>query len=163
MGQPAKIGFGRLTGTGSKGRLAGCPVMARRLLVLMLVVVPVLLAPVAASATQAPERRAFELVNATREHHDLKALSTTSRLMRYAERHTRVMARQRSLFHSSLSIDGYSALGEIVGEGESVLQIHKAFLRSSEHRRIMLGQWKWIGIGVVSRNGIRYVTEVFAR
>ena len=137
--------------------------MTRRLLVLMLVVAPVLLAPVAASAMDAPERKAFDLVNATRQHHDLKLVSTRSRLMRYAEHHARVMARKRRLFHSPLSLDGYSALGEIVGEGDSVLSIHKAFLRSSEHRRIILGRWKWIGVGVASRNGTRYVTAVFAR
>jgi uncharacterized protein YkwD len=137
--------------------------MTRRVLVLLLAVVPILVTPAAASAMDAPERKALELVNASRERHDLKLVSTTSRLMRYAEHHARVMARKRRLFHSPLSLDGYKALGEIVGEGDSVLSIHEAFLRSSEHRKIMLGHWKWIGIGVASRNGTRYVTEVFAR
>jgi uncharacterized protein YkwD len=137
--------------------------MARRLLVLTVVLVPLLVAPTVASAIGTPEHKALELVNATRERHGLRTLRPRVRLMRYAERHTRAMAREGLLFHSSLSIDGYSALGECVGEGPTVYSVHRAFMASSVHRRIILGRWRWIGIGVVIRNGTRYVTEVFAR
>jgi uncharacterized protein YkwD len=137
--------------------------MTRRLLVLLLVAVPMLLAPVAASAIDAPEHKAFELVNASRGRDGLSDVSIQARLMRYAEHHARIMARKKRLFHSPLSLDGYSALGECVGYGGSVLEVHKAFMRSTDHRDIILGRWKWVGIGVASRNGTRYVTEVFAR
>ncbi len=138
--------------------------MTRRLiLVVLLASLPALLAPTTASALDKPERRALELVNRTRVRHGLRPVDPRSRLVRYAERHARVMARKRLLFHSTLSLDGYRALGEIVGDGPSVRSVHRAFLRSKDHRRIMLGRWKWIGIGVASRNGTRYVTEVFAR
>jgi uncharacterized protein YkwD len=137
--------------------------MARRLLVLILVVAPGLLAPATASAMGAPERRAFELVNESRERHDRHPVSVRAKLMRYAEHHARVMARKKRLFHSSLSLEGYKALGECVGNGGSVLEVHKAFMDSRDHRRIILGRWKWVGIGVASRNGTRYITEIFAR
>jgi uncharacterized protein YkwD len=137
--------------------------MIRRLALIVLVLVPFLLVPSAASAIDAPERTALELVNAARTRHDLREVSARSRLMRYAERHARAMARNQRLFHSSLSLDGYAALGECVGEAGSVLEVHRAFMRSSTHRDIILGRWRWVGIGVASHNGIRYVTEVFAR
>jgi uncharacterized protein YkwD len=137
--------------------------MARRLLVFVLVLVPLLIAPSVASAATAPERRAFELVNATRERHGRHDVAMRARLMRYAEHHARVMARKNRLFHSPLSLDGFAALGECVGYGGSVFEVHRSFLRSPEHRSIILGRWKWVGIGVASRNGTRYVTEVFAR
>jgi uncharacterized protein YkwD len=137
--------------------------MARRLLILSIVLVPLLVAPTVASATGVPERKALHLVNETRQQHGLRTLAARRRLMRYAERHSHAMARSQTLFHSTLSISGYWGLGECVGEGPTIYSIHQAFLASSVHRRIILGSWKWIGIGVVIRNGTRYVTEVFAR
>lgn len=137
--------------------------MVRRLLVVLLVSAPVLLAPLDSSAMDAPERKAFELVNRTRDRHDLRLLTARARLMRYAEHHARVMARKQRLFHSPLDLDGYRALGECVGYGDTVLDVHRAFLDSREHRKILLGRWRWVGIGVASRDGLRYVTEVFAR
>jgi uncharacterized protein YkwD len=137
--------------------------MARRFLIVSLVLVPLLVAPTVASAMGVPEHKAFRLVNAAREQHDLRSLTARRRLMRYAERHSHAMARQQTLFHSSLSIGGYSGLGECVGEGPTIYSVQQAFMASSVHRRIILGSWKWIGIGVVIRDGIRYVTELFAR
>jgi uncharacterized protein YkwD len=137
--------------------------MARRVLVLAVVLVPLLVAPATASAIATPERRALKLVNASRERHDRADVAIRARLMRYAEHHARVMARKKRLFHSPLSLDGFAALGECVGFGGSVLEVHKAFMRSPDHRGIILGRWGWVGIGVASRNGTRYVTEVFAR
>jgi uncharacterized protein YkwD len=137
--------------------------MARRLLIISLVLLPLLVAPTVASATGVPEHKALQLVNATRQQHDLRTLTVRRRLMRYAERHSHAMARAQTLFHSTLSVGGYSGLGECVGEGPTIFSVHQAFLASSVHRRIILSSWKWIGIGVVIRNGTRYVTEVFAR
>ena len=137
--------------------------MTRRLLVLALVVVPILVAPATASALGAPERHALRLVNAAREHRGLHPVHVRSRVSRYAERHSRAMARKRQLFHSSLSISGFSALGECVGVGDTVYAVHRAFLRSSTHRRIILGGWRYVGVGIASRGGKRYVTLDFAR
>jgi uncharacterized protein YkwD len=137
--------------------------MTRRLLILLLVLAPVLSAPAVASAIAGPERRTLDLVDATRARHGLRHLVVRSRLMRHAERHTRAMARHQLLYHSSLSIDGFSAVGECVGMGSNVRQVFRAFLDSSTHRRIILGRWRSVGIGVASRDGTRYVTLDFAR
>jgi uncharacterized protein YkwD len=136
--------------------------MTRPLMIISLALVPLLVTPTVASAG-APEHKAIQLVNATRQQHGLRTLTTRSRLMRYAERHSHAMARKQTLFHSTLSISGYSALGECVGEGPTIWSVHQAFLASSVHRRIILGVWRWIGVGVVIRNGTRYITEEFAR
>ena len=137
--------------------------MTRRLLVLCIVMIPVLLAPVGASAMRRPEHRAYLMVNAARARHDHRSVSPRTRLMRYAEHHSRMMARRKRLYHSALRVSGFRSLGECVGYGTSVVRVQRAFMHSSTHRSIILGRWRWVGIGVAHRNGIRYVTEVFAR
>lgn len=119
--------------------------------------------PTPASALDAPERHALDLLNGVRARHGLRVLSPGNRLDRYAERHARRMASQRRLFHSALRISGYRALGEIVGEGGSVRRVHRAFLRSPEHRAILLGTWRKVGIGVARGGGRVWVVEIFAR
>jgi uncharacterized protein YkwD len=135
--------------------------MVRRSICLSLLLL--LLLPARAGALDAPEQRAVDLVNATRARNGLSQLVVGARLTRYAERHAHKMASQRRLFHSALRIPGYSALGEIVGEGSTVRSVHRAFLRSAEHRQIMLGTWRRIGVGVAGAGGLVYVVEIFAR
>jgi uncharacterized protein YkwD len=122
-----------------------------------------LLLPGAAEAVDAPERRAFELVNRAREARDLRLLRLSGRLSRYAERHATRMAKRRTVFHSALSIEGFDVLGEIVGSGGNVRRVHRAFLDSRTHREAVLGRWRVVGIGVVRRSGTVYVVEIFAR
>lgn len=116
-----------------------------------------------ARAVATPEDVAARLVNETRVHRDLRRLALGDRLARFAERQARRMARQRRLFHSSLDISGYDALGEIVGTADTVRRVHRAFLRSRPHRRIMLGRWRLLGVGVVRRGDRVYVAEIYAR
>ncbi|MFB3738857.1 MAG: CAP domain-containing protein [Candidatus Velamenicoccus archaeovorus] len=128
-----------------------------------LAVLLLLLLPTHAAALDALEQRAVDLTNATRVRNGLHELVVGARLTRYAERHAHEMAEQRRLFHSALRIPGYRSLGEIVGEGSTVRSVHRAFLRSPEHRRIMLGTWRRIGVGVARAGGLVYVVEIFAR
>lgn len=137
--------------------------MFKRCCALVLLITGLLLTPTAATALGRPERTALSMVNRSRRAHDVHPVRTRSRITRYAERHTRSMARRRTLFHSAMSLPGFHALGEIVGYGSSVAQVHRAFMRSAPHRQIILGSWRWAGIGVVKRGGRYYVTEVFAR
>jgi uncharacterized protein YkwD len=129
----------------------------------LLVVAAVLAVPVPAAGLQPPERTALRLVNDTRDRKDLRILDARRRLSRYAERHAHRMANQRRLFHSSLRISGYDSLGEIVASASSVRAAHRAFLRSSPHRRVMLGRWRMIGLGVARRGDDVYVVEIYAR
>jgi uncharacterized protein YkwD len=116
-----------------------------------------------AGAATSLECTAARLVNGTRAAHDLRVVALRHRLMRHAERQARRMARQRRLSHSSLDISGFNALGEIVGTSDTVRRVHRAFLRSRPHRRIMLGRWRWLGVGVVRRGQRVYVAEIYAR
>lgn len=109
------------------------------------------------------ERTSARLVNQTREARDRKLLDLRDRLSRYAERQARRMARQRRIFHSSLDISGFRALGEIVGTADTVARVHRAFLRSRPHRTIMLGRWRVLGVGVVRRGDRVYVAQIYAR
>lgn len=116
-----------------------------------------------ARAVTSPEETAARLVNDARDAKDLRLLDLARRLSRYAERQANRMARQRRLFHSSLDMSGYRALGEIVGTADTVRRVHRAFLRSRTHRRIMLGRWGLLGVGVARRGDRVYVAQIYAR
>jgi uncharacterized protein YkwD len=75
------------------------------------------------------------------------------------------MAARNTISHSNLTDgmgDGWSYLGENVGVGNSVDEVHKALMRSSSHRAtIMAGRYSSVGIGVAERNGKLFVAQVF--
>ena len=74
------------------------------------------------------------------------------------------MQRAGALFHTSnfSIICCWSAIAENVGVGYSVRGLHRAFLRSTAHRANILDPgMRQIGLGVVSRDGRLWVTEVF--
>lgn len=37
----------------------------------------------------------------------------------------------------------------------------RAFWRSSVHRKIMMGRWRFMGVGTARRNGLIYVLQIF--
>jgi uncharacterized protein YkwD len=56
-----------------------------------------------------------------------------------------------------------SALAENVGVGDSLEKIHSALMASASHRRnILSSSHQRVGIGVVSRGGRLWVTQLFA-
>lgn len=56
----------------------------------------------------------------------------------------------------------WTSVGENVGVGSSVDQIHDAFMSSSSHRSNVLGgDFDLVGIGVISSGGQLWVTVVF--
>jgi hypothetical protein len=76
------------------------------------------------------------------------------------------MASSGSLYHNpSLTSDvsNWQAVGENVGEGPNVDDIHTAFMNSPEHRANILDHdFTQVGVGVsVDKNGIIWVTEDF--
>lgn len=120
-------------------------------------------ATAAAAALDAPERRAFEMVNDTREARDRRPLTLARRLSRYSERHARRMARRERLSHPDVGSTRYDALGYIVGVGDTVRAVHRAFLRSRVHRRIIVGRWRVLGVGIVRHDGQFWVVQIYAR
>ena len=122
-----------------------------------------LVTPGSAAALDAPERRAVHLVNETREARDRRPLKLAGGLSRTAERHARRMARRHRLSHPDVSSKRWDALGYIVGTGATIRAVHRAFMRSRVHRRVILGRWNVIGAGVVRHGGVFWVVEIFAR
>lgn len=109
-----------------------------------------------------PQRRLLRMINDARRRHDARPLKMARRLTRLARRHSRQMARSRTLFHSSRRIGG--TWGENVGYTYHRLRsIHRAFMRSRSHRRNILSRkFRRVGIGY-DRSGRRlWVTEIFA-
>ena len=126
-------------------------------------------APTLANAAELSrdERRARRLVNVARDNHDLGSLKANTHLSSLARKHSRKMAGQGELFHRADLTDGlaslnWSLVGETVGYGQSVRQVHGAFMNSAPHRENILGSgFDEVGVGVVERDGQAWVTLIF--
>jgi hypothetical protein len=108
------------------------------------------------------------LTNGARSDHGIRRLSSVSDLASIAESHSRNMAARRRIYHNDSlpsQVDGnWRKLGENVGRGSSVQQVHNAFMGSSTHRvHILDASYTQVGVGVArGSDGYVYVTEVFA-
>jgi hypothetical protein len=76
------------------------------------------------------------------------------------------MASSQTLYHNpslTSQVQNWQAVGENVGEGPTVSDIHNAFMQSPEHRANILDHdFTQVGVGVsVDKNGIIWVTEDF--
>ncbi len=112
----------------------------------------------------------IDRVNAARSAAGLSALRVVSTLREGSRDHSERMAAAGSIFHDE-DLKGeaervsscWSRVGENVSVGGSVPSIHDAFMRSSGHRAVILGDFQYVGIGVESRNGRLWVTERFIK
>lgn len=124
--------------------------------------------PQALAALAWAESRAVSLANAARAGAGESSCAVSARLARYARSHSYDMARGGRMFHSSASqlwaaCGSCSYVGEVVGVGETIEQVHRAMMRSASHRATILGaRYRLIGAGVVKRGRWLYVTEIYA-
>jgi hypothetical protein len=125
-------------------------------------------APTAAFAesTYSMESEFVAKVNAARQANGQQPYALVSDLTSIARQHSADMARQQSLYHNpnlTTQVQNWQAVGENVGEGPTVDDIHQAFMNSPEHRdNILDHDFTQIGVGVsVDSNGIVWVTEDF--
>lgn len=125
-------------------------------------------APTAAFAdsTYSMESQFIAKVNAAREANGQQPYVVASDLTSIARQHSADMSRQQSLYHNpnlTTQVKNWRAVGENVGEGPTVDDIHNAFMNSPEHRdNILDHDFTQIGVGVsVDSNGIIWVTEDF--
>jgi len=92
-------------------------------------------------------------------------LAGASDLVVVAREHAARMADEGRLYHNARlgdEVTGWQALGENVGRGRAVDQIHTAFMESPSHRaNILDARFTQIGLGVVVRDGEMWVVEVF--
>jgi len=123
--------------------------------------------PVAAHAdTVSMESQFIAKLNAAREANGQRPYSVASDLTSVARSHSRAMASSGQLYHNpnlTTDIQNWQAVGENVGEGPTVSDIHTAFMNSPEHRdNILDHDFTQVGVGVsVDGNGMVWVTEDF--
>lgn len=114
-------------------------------------------------------------INSSRSSAGLAPLKMDSNLRSYARKHTQYMIDGKcsggaNICHSSSSAlqkaagSGWSALGENVGRGNTVSSLHQAFMDSAGHRKNILGDYNFVGIGTgTNADGVLYVTVVFMK
>jgi uncharacterized protein YkwD len=103
------------------------------------------------------------LVNHARSRHHVNQLVSSRRLKRAAERHSRRMVTGDCFAHqcpgeedllTRIRRTGYTrkakawSVGEDLGVEKSAIQIVRAWMHSPPHRRVLLGKFEDLGIGV---------------
>lgn len=120
-----------------------------------------------ALASSGEEASFVSLINAERANRGLTTLEVYWDLVDDARIHSNVMNDADDLFHSSNlanATTGWASLGENVGVGPTVNDLHTAFMNSAGHRDNILGAWDTIGVGVThSDHGYMFVTVVFMK
>src|SRR3954451_4821392 len=105
------------------------------------------------------------LTNSARSNHGVSRLAVSSDLSSVAQRQAQRMADKGELFHNpklSSEVHNWQKIGENVGYGPDALSIHNAFMHSAGHRaNILDSDFRQIGVGVVVKNGVVWVSEVF--
>ena len=125
---------------------------------------------VSALADSGSEQGFLSAINATRASAGLGPVSMDGGLQAHARNHTAAMITKGEIYHSSsgelkaAAGSGWTNLGENVGRGGSVSSLHKAFMNSSGHKKNILGDYNYVGIGTASSSdGRLYVTVVFMK
>ncbi len=123
---------------------------------------------------QGSDRVLFDAANRERVARRLPVLRWDAALARAAREHALLMARTGAISHqfpgepglsSRLSQAGarFTLIAENVGDGESALQLHDAWMNSPPHRSNLLdSKVDAVGIAAVERNGLMYAVEDFA-
>jgi len=104
-------------------------------------------------------------VNKARAAAHLPDLAWNDQLAAKAQAWAERMASSDQLAHSNL-VDGvgrgWSQLGENVGCGGGVHDVHDGFMNSPTHRAAILGrEFSSVGIGVAERGGKVWIAQVF--
>jgi hypothetical protein len=122
-----------------------------------------------AGADSGSEQAFLSAINSTRSANGLAPLQMDGNLRSHARKHSADMAAAGEIYHSSSAElqaaagSGWTKLGENVGRGGSVSDLHQAFLDSPAHRANILGDYNYVGIGTDTSAGPLYVTVVFMK
>jgi cysteine-rich secretory family protein len=121
-----------------------------------------------AAALTSIESCFYRAINRERANAGRPSLTSKSDLTDIARRHSRRMARDKTIYHNNNlgnEIPGrWYAAGENVGMGPDCPSIHAAFMGSPGHRSNIIDRdYNQVGVGVaLDENGTVYVTEDFA-
>ena len=135
----------------------------------MVVVLTTIGVSASAGADSGSEQGFLSAINSSRSSAGLPPLSMAGGLQSHARSHTADMIAAGEIFHSSsgelqaAAGSGWSNLGENVGRGGTVSSLHQAFMNSSGHRKNILGDYNYVGIGTGTSSGVLYVTVVFMK
>lgn len=120
---------------------------------------------VAAGACSPQEEDAFRAVNTLRDEHGLRYLDWNEAVLAKAEAWSAHMADEGKLSHSNLADGvpaGWHTLGENVAYAGSVEQAMEVLEASEPHlANILNTAFTSVAIGVVERDGLVWVSEVF--
>ncbi|MEN8235155.1 MAG: CAP domain-containing protein [Actinomycetota bacterium] len=133
---------------------------------IMVVALVVMTVGLAVPAHAGAEGAFLSKINASRAAAGLPPVASHSGLASFARSHSAEMMAAGDIFHSDnlgSAASGWEALAENVGVGPSVDSLHSAFMNSSGHRRNILGNYNYAGVGVVESDGALWVTVVFMR
>ena len=125
-------------------------------------------APVVTLANPDIEHQSSDLVAQERGVRGIAAYEGQADLAAVARRHAERMAAEGRLYHNpnlANEVDGWDALGENVGRGQSADQVHQAFMNSETHRNEILStRFTQFGIGAaVAADGEVWITQVFRK
>ncbi|MFZ0626659.1 MAG: CAP domain-containing protein [Acidimicrobiia bacterium] len=141
----------------------------RWLLLVTLATMAIFVVGITAYADSGTEADFLAKINASRAAAGLAPLQVDGGLRAHARNHTADMVAAGGIFHSSESElkaaagSGWDKIGENVGRGQSVESLHIAFMDSAGHKKNILGDYNYVGIGTDSSNGYLYVTVVFMK
>lgn len=106
-------------------------------------------------------------INSERSSRGAAPLTVRGDLVAAAQAQAQRMADKSQLFHNpnlAGSVSHWSLLGENVGYGPDTAAVHRAFMNSAPHRaNILNARYTEVGVGVVVRDDVVWVAEVFRR
>lgn len=121
----------------------------------------------AVQAASGDESGFVSRINAERSQRSLRTLVWSEELAQVARRHSQRMANEDHLHHNPnlrYEVGNWEVLGENVGYGPGVGDLHQAFMNSQSHRANILDSvYTQVGVGTVWRDGTLWVTQVFRK
>jgi uncharacterized protein YkwD len=105
-----------------------------------------------------------DLINATRSANGRRRLAIGASLTRKAQNWAEFLAAIDRLAHTDLTAgvpSDWRALGENVGHGRRIIDVHRAFLGSVGNRRNILGRASRLGAGYATGHGRVFIVQIF--
>ena len=106
-------------------------------------------------------------MNLARSVAGIGRLRLDKQLSRVARHHAWEMREKLTLYHTPSAklawrVTRWKALGENVGVGGNVADLHRAFMNSPAHREnILRGRYQHVGVGVKKSENYMWVTVIF--
>src|SRR5689334_4562225 len=124
----------------------------------------------ASADDNADEWSMVTMVNQARTQAGLPALGVLGSLRDAARAQAGRMGASNTLAHDpnlaadiTAAVNDWQTAGENVGQGWDMPGLHNAFMNSPHHRDNILGDYDYVGIGVVHAGGFSWIAEEFVK